>query len=312
VHDPLIELATVTPVPLHPAVVAARAPLDRVVVDLLTIPDDALDRPWPWRPDDVGEIERRYGLYRIYEGFEAAVGAIEVGRSMTPSEPIRPAVPPLAAMMTSRWELRGLLAPLEAAAWDADPGGGEWTIRQAVGHIIGSQRSYGWYNAWYLHAGVREGEAVYPDEGFMPPEPSEEDEAAGTPAEVLARFDEVVDANAVASAGLPDPAMSIRARWYGLPVTVDVRLGRYASHIREHTVQIDKTLALLDRRPTETERLVRLILDTYGRLEAALVGRSASELDRPLGGGRSAASILTTAVDDAVGAASHVRGAVAG
>ena len=55
-------------------------------------------------------------------------------------------------------------------------------------------------------------------------------------------------------------------------IPIDFRLGRYGSHIREHTVQVDKTLAMTGRQPTEVERICRLILGSYGRLEALFVG----------------------------------------
>jgi hypothetical protein len=306
-QDPLIAFATVPPIPVHHAVTAAREPLGRIVADLLAVPDVALDRGRPWRPTDVGEIELRYGVYWIHERFEAASGAIDVARSAEGGPPIGPAVPYLEAMAAARWELRGALAPLSPGDWDADPGGGEWTVRQTVGHIVGSQRSYGWYNAWYLREGVVGVEAVRPSEDMFPPEPSEEEEATGSPADVLARFDEVVDANAEAMAALGPGAMNVSARWYGLPVTMDIRLGRYESHIREHTVQIDKTLAILDRRPTEMERLVRLILATYGRLETRFVGRPAGDLERPLAGGMSAVGVLDAAIADGVASAARVR-----
>jgi len=310
-HDPLIEYATVPPTPLHEAVLAARAPLLRTVDDLLTVPDAALERPWRWRPTDRDDLDVRTGFYSIHECLEAAIGAIAVGRAPA-AEPFGPAVPALAAMATARWELRGVLAPVAEADWDADPGGDQWTIRQTVGHIVGGQRSYGWYNAWYIRQGIVGAEVERPSEDHFPPEPTEEEEAAGDPATVMARLDEVLDANAVATAALGQPAMAISGRWSGLPVTIDFRLGRYGSHIREHTIQIDKTLVMLGRTPTESERLVRLILATYGRLEAELVGRPPRELDRPLTGGRSAAMILTGVVDETVATASAVRAAVAG
>jgi hypothetical protein len=310
-HDPLIEFATVTPTPLHEAVLAARTSLHRAAADLLTVPDAALDRPWRWRPTDRDDLELRYGFYAIHERLEAAIGAIAVGRASA-AEPIGPAVPALAVMATARWELRGVLAPLAEADWDAEPGGDEWTIRQTVGHTVLGQRIYGWYNAWYIRQGVVGAEVERPSEDHFPPEPTEEDEATGDPATVMARFDEVVDANAVATAGLGEAAMGISGRWSGLPVTIDFRLGRYGSHIREHTIQVDKTLAMLGRQATESERLVRLILATYGRLEAELVGRPVHELDRPLADGRSPATILTDVVDETVATASNLRAAVGG
>ena len=52
---------------------------------------------------------------------------------------------------------------------------------------------------------------------------------------------------------------------------------------------------MLGREPTEVERLVRLVLATYGRLEALVIGRPAADLDRSLADGPSAIGILTEA-----------------
>ena len=311
-HDPLIELATVPAVPLHPAVLAARAPLAAVIADLFAIPDATLEAPWRWRPTDRDDFDVRYGIYRIHERLETAIGAMETGRSAAPGEPIGPGVPALAAMAAARWELRGALAPLVEADWDADPGGGEWTVRRTVGHIVGGQRSYGWYNAWYLHEGVVGRDTERPSDGIMPPEPSEDDEATGAPEVVIERLDEIVDGCIAAHAGLDHAAMRVGAIWWGQQVTIDFRLGRYGSHIREHTVQIDKTLAMLGRSPSEVERLVRLILATYGRLEAQLVGRSGGELERVIADGASTVAILASAMADVGATAASVRAAATG
>ena len=67
-------------------------------------------------------------------------------------------------------------------------------------------------------------------------------------------------------------------------------MGRWSSHLREHTIQIEKTLALLGRVPTEPERLVRLTLAAYGRAEAVLFGQPAAD---------PAAEIIRTAVAEA-------------
>src|SRR6478609_9720635 len=305
-HDPLTELATVPAVPLHPAVIAARAPLAGVIADLLAISDAALERRWQWLPSDIDELDVRYGLYRVHERLESAIAAITTWRGAGGGL-VGPAIPALRAMAAARWELHGALAGLSPADWDADPGGGEWTVRQTLGHIISSQRSYGWFNVWFLSQGFAEGEAIRPPAGSLPDEPSEEDEATGPPAEVRARLDDVVDANIVADAALYAAEMLVDARWMGMHVSIDFRLGRYGSHIREHTVQVDKTRAMLGRQPTEVERVVRLMLGSYGRLEALLIGPSADELARPIWDGSSAVSVLEAAVDDAAATAAELR-----
>ncbi|MFL5717927.1 MAG: DinB family protein, partial [Chloroflexota bacterium] len=271
--------------------------------------DDMLEGEWRWRATDTDDVELRYAYFAIHERLERAIGAIEVGRAAVPDGdlPLAPAVPYLGAMTAARWDLHGLLVGLPAATWDEDPGGGEWTIRQTLGHILGVQLSYSWYNAWFLSHPAPVGIAERPSDDVMPPEPTEEELAAGTAAEVAARLDSIVDASAAAAAALDEASLQLGARWSGLAVSVGHRLGRYGSHIREHAIQVDKTLAMLHREPSEVERLVRLVLATYGRLEALVIGRTAADLDRSLAGGLSAIAILTEAIADAEATAISAR-----
>jgi hypothetical protein len=308
-HDPMIELATVPATPRHPAVPAARPVLGGAVADLLTVPDETLKTPWRWRATDPVDNELRYGAYRIVERLEEAIRAIELARGSGAGAAIGPAIPALGVMAAARWDLHGVLAPLPSDVFDADPGGGEWTIRRTVGHVIGSQRSYAWYNAWYISHPRPVEEVVRPADGTLPPEPSEDDDGAGTLDEVGARLDEVVDATIRANAALDRAALELGARWSGVSVTIDFRLGRYGSHIREHTIQVEKTLELLGRQPTEIERLVRLILGTYGRLEALLVGRPPDVLAQPFADGTDAPAVLTAAVADIAETAAWIRAA---
>jgi len=55
-----------------------------------------------------------------------------------------------------------------------------------------------------------------------------------------------------------------------VPVDVDFRLGRWSSHIREHTIQLDKTLDWLGYQPSEPVRIVRDLYATWGRLESRI------------------------------------------
>ena len=307
-QDPLVDFATVPPIPWQADVLATREPLARLVADLLTVPDERLAEPWTWRADDPEPLEGRDAMYRIHERLESAITAIDTGRSVAPGPAIGPAVPPLAAMTATRWDLHGILATLDEALWDEAPAG-EWSIRRTLAHVIGSQRAYGWLNAWFLREAVVGREVPYPPDEAFPPEPTSDDDGAGSSADVRARLDSIVDANAAAVPALDDAAMRVSARWSELPVTIDFRLGRYGSHIREHTIQVEKTLAMLGRTPTETDRLVRLILATYGRLEARFVGRRPDELERPLRGGTdtSAVAILSAAIDDGAALAAAIR-----
>ena len=247
-----------------------------------------MERDWRWRASDTDDIELRYGFYAIHERLEAAAGSIVVGRAgaFEGALPIGPAVPALGAMTAARWDLHGVLAPLGDATLDADPGGGEWTVRQTLGHIVSGQLSYSWLNAFFLANPVAVGAAEYPGDGDLPPEPTEEELGAGTLAEVRERFDRIADHAAVAVAALDPTSMSLGARWSELHVSIDFRLGRYGSHIREHVVQVEKTLAMLRREPTEAERLVRLdpgdLRPPRGAVHRTAAGRSGPPAGRRL------------------------------
>jgi hypothetical protein len=310
-RDPLLELTTNPRVPLHDSVPAARVTIRRAVDDVLAIGDAALEQPWRWRPDDPHDEDVRYGIYRIHELLAEAATAIERGRAAgsRAAEAAGPAAPPLAACGTARWELHGALVGLPVDAWDAEPGGGEWTIRRTVAHVIASQRGYGWTNAWFLSRADQPDAGRYAPDGVLPVEPDEESEADGPVPDVIARFDGLVDQAIECLASLPAPAMSVPGRWSDLPVTFDFRLGRLGSHIREHTVQVDKTVAMIGLPIREVDRLARLVLATYGRLEGLVVGRSREAIDARLDGGRSAATILVDAVDEAARTAAEVGAA---
>ena len=279
---PLFEFtADVPPVPLAPAIAEARAVATDVARTLLAIPDGFLDEPWQW---ERGEIELRYAFYRCFELFEAAEAAVRgavaaAGAGSGPSRAAQLIGPATAAC----WDLKALLMPLGDEI-DADPGGGEWTIRRTLGHLVNGQRAYGWGGAWWqAQAFAADDPAIPPGapESIIDSLPDEEaDEAAGSLDEIVGRLDAILDLGSERLAGLPDERLDRGARWSGLPVDIAFRLGRWSSHIREHTIQVDKTLAMIGRAPTEAERMVRVVLAAYGRAEAIVFARPEAEIGR--------------------------------
>ena len=297
--DPGLEVA--------PAIVAIRRDLAAATANLQVIPDSALETGWPWRDD---EADVRYGLYRGLEAIEEAGAEVArilrgVGAERTPgAERIAPAT-------IARWDLQGLLASMDDGTLDRHPGGGEWTARQALAHIVASQRGYGWFTAWWSTRPLDEPppdrvpEAVRDSAGL----PDDEAEGEGGVADIRSRFDAIVDLSAARPAYLDDEVLARPARWAGIPVTVGFRLGRWSSHVVEHTLQLDKTLLALRRPPSEVERLVRLIHAAYGRLEALVFPMAPSWLTQADPRGRSVEAVLTALGGDLVVDARSARAA---
>jgi hypothetical protein len=277
--------------PLPAAIRDARTDLVPIVADILAIPESALERDWSWIGG--GEEQVRYGIYRLHELFERA--EVETARSLRASGVdggLAAAI--IAPSDAARWDLHGVLAPLSDDDIDADPGGGEWSIRRTLGHLVNAQRAYGWGTAWWQDQGFAVDDPDLPasaGDAFWAALPDEEaEEQAGSLDEIRARLDATLDLSAERLAGLPEERLGHGSRWSGFAVPVSFRLGRWSSHLREHTIQVEKTLAMLGRAPTEPERLVRLTLAAYGRAEAVVFGQP---------DGDAAAGIVRAAVAEA-------------
>ena len=256
--------------PLPPALAGARADLIAAAHDLLAIPESALTLPWAWIGGSEEEV--RYGAYRAAEALEAA--EIEARMATSAADPAeRRAARLIGPSTAARWDLHGLLLPLEGRLLDADPGDDEWTIRLALGHTISAQRAYGWGTAWWQAQGRDITDPGLPPGAWVTLPDEATTEAAGSMDDLRARLDATLDLSTERLAGLPDDRIDLGSRWSGFPVTIGFRLGRWGSHIREHTIQVEKTLALLGHTPTEPARLVRNMLAAYGRAEAVVFGR---------------------------------------
>lgn len=250
---------------------AARAALATATADYLAIPDAALTKQWLWNGHDHGDGVR-YGIYRGAETIEVAAAELEAALAGAPAR--APGAIRGSAATVARWALQGRLAAIDDSLLDRVARDGEWTIREVMAHTIDGQRSYGWFTRWWLAQPLGETRPARPtDEAEAASErelPGEAAEGAGTLAEVRSRFDDVLDEWALRYADLDAAALAMPATWSGIPVDIDFRLGRWASHIREHTVQLDKTLDWLGSAPSEPARIVRDLHAAWGRLEASI------------------------------------------
>jgi hypothetical protein len=260
--------------PLPSAIYDARADLALLERELLAIPEASLGREWAWIGG--GDEEVRYAFYRVLELFERA--EIDAARALATADRDGGLAAALIAPATAaRWDLHGLLSPLSEAELDGDPGGGEWSIRRTLGHVVNGQRAYGWATAVWQAQEIPVGDPslveppMFPIYVGLPDEDGSE--MAGTLGDIRARLDAILDLSAERLAGLPEERLALGSRWSGFAVSIAFRLGRWSSHIREHAIQVEKTLAMVDRAPTEPERLVRLVLAAYGRAEAVVFGQ---------------------------------------
>jgi len=60
--------------------------------------------------------------------------------------------------------------------------------------------------------------------------------------------------------------------WEDYEMSLRFRLHRFDSHLRQHIVQVDKTLEGIGHSPNESRRLLRLIFSALGETEGATIG----------------------------------------
>lgn len=70
-----------------------------------------------------------------------------------------------------------------------------------------------------------------------------------------------------------DEELAVRSWfWESEPMPVQFRLHRFDSHLRQHTIQAEKTLAAVGGPPTEAGRLLRHIVNALAEAEGARIG----------------------------------------
>ena len=299
--DPVLQRYGPPPTaPLPAWLIDARHSLTSAAERVLGLDEAELNRRWWWREDREGDAEVRYAFYRSLEALERAAADIVAALTAAGAGAHPDGAAPFARAGAARWDLHGVLAPLVDADLDADPGGGEWTIRQTLAHIVHVQRAYPAFASWWLSRDqtpelpTRVPDGV--DEGF----PEEEADGLGSLTDIRDRLDAAMDGAAERMAALDRSQMETPARWAGYAVDVGFRLWRMSSHLQEHTVQVDKTLAMIGRTPPEAHRLIRLVFRAYGRLEATVYA-----LPTPMA--EAGRAQLLAAVEEASGAFEHVR-----
>ncbi|MHB8508100.1 MAG: DinB family protein [Candidatus Dormibacteria bacterium] len=238
---------------------------------LAVVPDHTMGTPWTWRPG--GEtLEVRDAFYRSLEAEMAQLGVVDSSRPW--SEPA------IAAAQADRalGDLLGLLAGQDDELLDVDHTPGQWSLREVLGHMLKSELSFASNTRWALGRG--ESDPVRIPEELRAAESHASVE--GTVTDLMERLSAARRASDVEVERLQPPQLELPTVWADHAVDVRFRLHRFASHLIEHTIQVEKVLAALRHNPGEARQVVRAIWAARGahqrRSEAADLGRLDSQL----------------------------------
>lgn len=249
------------------AVTTAVEALVRATVELT---DEDMGRPWTWRM--YGEEGLRFALLMTHHELRDLAVRLAARRARAPSQAQRI----LAQYHEANRDMNAVLATVRTADLDRVPAEGEWPVREVAAHMLGAEYGFLTVCACALER-QRAGNAAEPTDDewkvFSTPRAAERAEvldALGT-----ATTDGVRDAFAAIHdrvlrelSGVTDGELEKDAWFWDGAMPIRFRLHRFEEHLRQHIIQLDKTLDGIGRPPTEAHRLIRNVYVALAAVES--------------------------------------------
>ena len=240
------------------------------------LPDAELERDWAWGSYKSEGI--RFAYFRAYEDLRDL--AVQIGHQRVISgEPWPDAQRILAQYHAAYRDLQAVLLGVESQYHEIPPAEGEWPVRRVLSHVVGADM--GFYVA-IKFALDRYQQGADPlieieDETWLEIIGLEDDEVDAKMAEALPglqSFHEELHQRIMTDfSGIADYELEKPSRyWEDEMYSLRFRLHRFDAHMRQHTIQIEKTLQALGHVPGESEKLLRLIFAALAQVEGALIG----------------------------------------
>lgn len=238
--------------------------------------DDAdLSQPYRWGAHQEGV---RFALLgAMHELRTLAVHLAAERRRAGP--PITRAQHALAQYHAAYRELSAVLLGVTAEEYEQPPAPGEWPLRYVYGHMVGAERNF----FALVHYGARRQRAEDDLSATLPD--GEANRLLGAfetfgalmdsgAQEAMAAFHAVQHDRALAEfAGISDTEIEGPSVWWeGEPYSLEYRLHRMEAHLRQHTIQLEKSRDQLGHPATEARRLLRLVYGALAEVEASLIG----------------------------------------
>ncbi len=252
--------------------------VEELVRATVRLSDEDMGREWKWRDyDDEG---LRFALLLTHHELRDLAVRIAALRRSEPSQAERI----LAQYHQTYRDLTGVLAAALTEDLDRAAAEGEWSLREALTHMLRTEHGFLARIRFALErppTATLDPAADATFLAFRKERYDVSDDATGGPIESIRdRFFEIHRRILTELADVTDAQLEIRSwSWESEPMQIRFRMHRIEEHLRQHTIQLDKTLALI-RPPTEAHRLVRNIYNALADIESA--SEAADDLTAPV------------------------------
>lgn len=243
---------------------SVRQQVEEFARQMVFLDDTRLNEPWNWKGYEEG---LRFIFFRVYEELRQAAAMISAPQTTVQRR--------LVQHHLSFCNLQAVLLGFPDYSLDNEPAPGEWSVRKTLTHIVETEWTF--YGVFHWNLTHRSTPTPIPDNFW---DPFFKDHGGfnlttftGSLADSMSFFSRVHGHIIKQLSLLPDQDLNFgMIFWEDEPMPLRFRLGRFDSHLRQHTIQIEKTMTALGIPLTEARQLMIMVYSALGELEGRLIG----------------------------------------
>jgi len=242
----------------------------------IRMPEQTLDSEWAWGAYASEGI--RFAFFRTYEELRELAANSAASRALR--GPTRTTAQRILAQYHAAYrDFQAALLGVTAETAGIPPAEGEWSPQQILSHIVAAEVGFHVVVRYALdrHRGGEQGAGEIPDDAWEDIIGLHEDVFGAVlkgPYDDLTAYHQRLHARILSEfAGIRDSELDVSSLyWEGYELSLRFRLHRFDSHLRQHTVQLAKSLTAMGRPLSETHRLLHLIYAALAEVEGTAIG----------------------------------------
>lgn len=250
--------------------------LSNAILHLAQITQDMsnadMGQPWAWGPHEEGI---RFALIGTCHELRDLAVRLQAQRPF----PLTQAQRILGQYHAAYRDLQVLLLGVTEELYNQEPAPGEWPLRLVLGHIVGAERNF-FALVHYGLARQRDGEERpirlpdgEADKVTVPYSEFRTMMETGTMADMLAFYEASHQRVLREALTMTDTEIEGKSLWWeNIEYSLRHRLHRFEMHLRQHTIQVEKTLTMLNQPLNEAKQLLRHVFNALAEVETAVLG----------------------------------------
>jgi hypothetical protein len=241
---------------------------------MLPLTEKDLEREWKWKDHDEEGI--RFAFFVTLQKLRhlaVTLSTHRASRQPTPAQHI------LSQYHTAYMDLQAAVLGLSDEDAEKIPSEGEWPVRKAYAHILGTDFGFTAIVRYALemHRANKWTKDPIPESEYprlYVLSEGEYTDLMDSPLSNMLSFHRDLHRGIIQEfSNITEQELDLPSTfWEETRFPIQHRLHRYEAHFTQHTIQIDKTLVAIGQAPSESKRLLRKIYAALAEVEGQMIG----------------------------------------